>query len=370
MKRLLAIVASFVRLAAACALVWVCWQDWPAVQARDRFEELPPYDVAAEAHALFQQNRLTDAEVLLDEALAEHPDDDRLKVIRQGVENERRGWARNLQMGVQGAVTGTGNDAASLTGAVVADLFVFGDVRDLVIQSGHALKGEDTDEMIVALSAGGILLTVAPAVDLGSALLKFARRMGALSDAFAHAVAETARRAVKSRKADELSGMTHDVAELARRAKPAGAVAILKRIDDPKLLHTVAQFSQKPEGLRALLVDPETTVRWLGSGWPHAEEWLLKASQKGRAGLQYLASNSSLMFGFHPLIGLVKGLYKGNVPDLLVQLGYAYSQLILGLAAGWAAFELVLLLGRTVAPDLSRKQQPPLQPPPESAPAG
>lgn len=363
MNKLFAIVASFVRLAAACALVWICWQDWPAVQARDDFENLPPYDVAAEANELFKQNRLTDAEVLVDEALAQDPGNDRLLVIRQGIENERRNWARQLSMGAQGALTGTGNDAASLTGAVVADLFVFGDVRDLVIQGGHWLKGEATDEMIVALSAGGILLTVSPAVDLGSALLKFARRMGAISDTFAHALAETARRAIKTRKADELAGMTHDVADLSKRAKPAGAVAILKHIDDPKLLHTVAQFAQSPEGLRALLIDPETTVRWLGSGWPHAQEYLVKAVRKGRGGLAFLAGNSSLMFGFHPLIGLVKGLYKGNIPDLLLQLGYAYSQLIMGLALGWAAFELVLLLGRTIASD-------PTKPPQVRAPAG
>lgn len=365
MSKLFAIVASFVRLAAACALVWICWQDWPAVQARDAFEDLPPYDVATEAHELFKQNRLTDAEVLLDEALAQDPNNDRLLVIRQGIENERRNWARQLSMGAQGALTGRGDDAASLTGAVVADLFVFGDMRDLVIQSGHWLKGETTDEMIVALSAGGILLTVSPTVDLGSALLKFARRMGAISDAFAHALAQTARRALKERKVDELAGITRDVADLSKRARPAGAVAILRHVDDPKLLHTVAQFAQTPEGVRALLIDPEMTVRWLGSGWPHSQEWLIKASQKGRAGLAYLAGNSSLMFGFHPLIGLVKGLYKGNVPDLLLQLSYAWSQLILGLAAGWAAFELLLLLGRAISSDL-RKQPPPQA----SAPAG
>ena len=367
MNKLVAIAASFLRLAAACALVWVCWQDWPRLEALQKFDDLPPYDVAAEANELFKQNRLTDAEVLIDEALAQKPDDDRLKVIRQGIENERRSWARQLSMGARGAITGRGDTVEGLTGAVVADLFVFGDVRDLVIQSGHWLKGEDTDEMIVALSAGGILLTVAPTVDLGAALLKFARRMGAISDAFAHAVAQAARRAVKERKADAVAEMTQDVTTLAQRARPAGAVSIIKHIDDPKLLHLAAQFSKSPEGLRALLVDPETTLRWLGSGWPHAQEWLLKASTKGRAGLTYLAANSSVMFQFHPLIGMLKGLYKGNIPDLLQQLGYEYSMVALGLAVGWAVFELVLLLGRAAWPSPGISRPPP---PVESVPAG
>lgn len=367
--RLLPIAGSFVRLALALAFVAVCWQDQPGVQAREAFNDLPPYDVAAEAHELFQQNRLTEAQVLVDEALAQDPNNDRLRVIRQGIETERRSWARNLQMGMHGALTGQGEDAAGLTGAVVADLFVFGDVRDLVIQSGHFLKGEQTDEMIVALSAAGIVLTAAPGADLGAALLKFARRMGAVTDAMAHAVAEAARRAVKTRKADELKGMAQDVAELTRRARPAGAVSIVKRIDDPKVLHAVAQFAKEPGGLRALLIDPDTTVRWLASGWPHAREWLLKASARGQAGLAYLARNSTAMFGLHPLLGLAKGLWKGNVPDWLWQLGIQHSLLILGLAIGWAAYELLLLLGRAILDDLTAPAAPQAGFPPGSAPS-
>lgn len=370
MRKLVAILASFVRLAAACGLVWICWQDSPRLEALQKFDELPPYDVAAEAHVLFEQNRLTDAEVLIDDALALKPDDDRLKVIRQGIENERRSWARQLTMGTRGALTGQGDTAEGLAGAVIADLFVFGDVRDLVIQSGHWLKGEETDEMIVALSAGGVLLTVAPTVDMGAALLKFARRMGAISDAFAHAIAQAARRAVKERKADAVAEMTQDVTTLAGRARPAGAVSIIKHIDDPKLLHEAALFSKTPEGLHALLIDPDTTLRWLGSGWPHAQEWLLKASARGKAGLTYLATNSTVMFQVHPLIGLLKGLYKGNIPDLLRQLGYDYAMVVLGLALGWAVFELVLLLARAAAPGVRRAAPPPPPPPVESVPAG
>lgn len=357
--RLLGVGASLVRLALASALAWVCWQDWPSIQARDGFDALPPYDAAAEADVLFRDNRLSEALLLVDDALARDPGNARLMVIKQGLETERKSWMRQIASGGRGALTGTGSDTASLTGAVVADLFVFGDVRDLVVQTGHWLRGEETDELLVALSAGGILLTVSPEIDLGSALLKLARRMGALSDAFAHAVAKAARQAVRDRKADAISDITHDVSTLAERAKPAGAVSILKHVGDPAVLKRVVQFSESPEGVRALLLDPATTVRWLSSGWPRAPDWLLKAAGKGRAGLDYLAHNSTLMFRMHPLLGLVKGLYKGNVPDWLAALVQDCSVVLLGIALGWVAYEGVLLLGRLFGPSATRPEPAP-----------
>lgn len=361
---LLRIVSSLVRVAAAGALVWVCWQDRPAIQARDDFETLAPFDYAYEAGELFKQNRFTEALLLVDEGLAKDPANNRLLVMKQGLELERKSWMRQMALGGRGVITGRGTETAELTGAIIADLFVFGDIRDLVIETGTWLKGGDADDMIVALSAGGILLTVSPSVDLGAAVLKTARKMGALSDSLARAVTGAARKAARSRKLDPIKQITDDVSTLATRARPAGAVKILKHVDDPEVLRRVVKFSENPDGLHALMVDPKTTLRWLNSGWVHAEFWLLKAGARGRAGLDYLAKNSSMMFRAHPVVGLLKGLYKGNIPSWLLDLGQRYSLLILGLAGGWLLYELLLLAARVFGVGAGRPEAP--QPPPET----
>lgn len=367
---LLRIVASLVRVGAATALVWICWQDRPAIQARDDFEVLAPFDYAYEAGELFKQNRFTESLQLVNEGLAKDPTSNRLLVMKQGLELERRDWMRQMALGGRGAVTGRGTETAELTGAVIADLFVFGDIRDLVIETGTWLKGGDADDMIVALSAGGILLTVAPEVDLGAAVLKTARKMGALSDAMARVVADAARKAYKTRKIDPIKAITDDVGTLAKRASPPGAVKILRHVDDPEVLRRVVKFSETTEGLHALMVDPKTTLRWLNSGWTHAEFWLLKAAGRGGAGLDYLAKNSSMMFRAHPLVGLLKGVYKGNVPALLLDLGLRYSLLILGFAWGWLAYEGALLAARVLGLGSRSKAAPPAAPAPvEAAPA-
>jgi len=370
---LVRVFASMLRVAAAAALVWICWQDRPAIEARDDFEALAPFDHAYEAGELFKQNRFTEALLLVDEGLKQDPTNNRLLIMKQGLELERKSWMRQIALGGQGALTGRGTETASLTGAIVADLFVFGDIRDLVIETGTWLKGGDADAMIVALSAGGILLTVSPSVDLGAAVLKTGRKMGAVSNAMAQAVAEAARKAIKTRTVAPVKEITDDVSTLAARAKPAGAVSMLKHVDDPATLRRVVRFTENPHGLHAMLIDPKTTMRWLNSGWSHAEEWVLKAAAKGRAGLDYLAKNSSMMFRAHPLIGLAKGLYKGNIPAWLLDLGLRYSLVMLGLAGGWLLYECALLLARLLGigpPGAARpKPQPPMPPPPEAAAA-
>src|SRR5690349_495063 len=366
---LLRVAASLVRVGAAVALVWVCWQDRPAIQARDDFEALAPFDYAYEAGELFKQNRFTEALLLVDEGLAKDPNNNRLLIMKQGLELERKDWMRQMAMFGRGAVTGRGTQTAELGGAVIADLFVFGDIRDLVIETGTWLKGGDADDMIVALSAGGILLTVAPEVDLGAAVLKTARKMGALSDAMAKVVADAARKAYRTRKIDPIKQITDDVGTLAKRASPPGAVKMLRHVDDPEMLRRVVKFSENADGLHALMVDPKTTLRWLNSGWSHAEEWVLRAAAKGKPGLEYLAKNSSLMFRAHPLLGLLKGVYKGNVPALLLDLGLRYSLLVLGFAWGWLAYEGTLLAARVLGVGSRAKPAAPSEPKPAPAEA-
>ncbi|MBI3171366.1 MAG: hypothetical protein HYZ32_02080, partial [Hydrocarboniphaga effusa] len=325
----------------------VCWQDQPLVKVREEFAALPPADYWKEAGVLLDQERYSEALLVVDagiEALPGHRAS--LLMLRDRIELEQGRWMNLFQQLGQGALTGTGKNLEALTGAVVADLFVFGDVRDLVVQAGRKLSGEETDEVIVALSAGGILLTVSPALDLGAALLKFARRMGAMTERFAKNLLKVVERAVKQQNADEVLAISGDMAALSKQARPAGALAILKNVDDPAELQLAARFAEKPGGTFALWLGGRQTMTWLKQGGKRSDDLLLQASRRGRYGFDYLARNSDLLLKPHPLLGLVKGLYKGNIPDLLIELMQRYAQIVLGLAAGWLLYEFLLLLVR------------------------
>lgn len=351
MNKALAVLGSVVRLSLAAGLLWLCWQDKPALDARAGFDALPEnVDYWKEAHTLLDQERFSEALLVVDEGLAAAPPEHQraLTELKDTIRQEQGRWMFRFQQVGRGALTGTGDSVEALGGAIVADLFVFGDVRDLVIQAGRKLQGAETDPIIVGLSAGGILMTVNPAVDLGGALLKFARRMGTMSQGFARSLGDALKRAVATRNADEVAQISDDLAALSAKARPAGALAILRHVDDPGELRAARRFAERPGGVFALWLGQKETLRWIKVSAAN-EELMLKAARRGRAGFQYLAQNSAVMFRAHPLVGLLKGIYKGNVPAFLIELGRRYSEMILGFAAGWAAFEVLLLLGRLLS---------------------
>src|SRR6202030_678111 len=89
-----------------------------------------------------------------------------------------------------GLVTGNADDVASLSGTVAGDLFVLGDIRDVVREGKHLAMGEDTDRLVLGLAAVGLVVTAATYVSVGGAapvragltMVKDARKVGRLRE--------------------------------------------------------------------------------------------------------------------------------------------------------------------------------------------
>src|SRR6202045_4630721 len=89
-----------------------------------------------------------------------------------------------------GLVTGNADDVASMSGTVAGDLFVFGDIRDVVREGKHLAMGEDTDRLVLGLAAAGLAVTAATYVSIGGVapvragltLVKDARKVGRIGE--------------------------------------------------------------------------------------------------------------------------------------------------------------------------------------------
>lgn len=70
-----------------------------------------------------------------------------------------------------GFVTGEADDVASLSGTVAGDLFVFGDIRDVVREGKRLAMGEDADQLVLGLASVGLVVTAATyvSVEIGRA---------------------------------------------------------------------------------------------------------------------------------------------------------------------------------------------------------
>ena len=90
-------------------------------------------------------------------------DPQKLKKIKAELEYTS---VEKLKSIANGAITGRVYDTFSGIGAIVSDFLVWGDIRDLSIQSWKFLKNEKTDVIVAVLSGVGIFLSVKPYADV------------------------------------------------------------------------------------------------------------------------------------------------------------------------------------------------------------
>jgi hypothetical protein len=189
-----------------------------------------------------------------------------------------------------GLVTGNADDAGSLSGTVAGDLFVFGDIRDVVREGKHLVTGEDTDRLVLGLATAGLAVTAATYVSLGGVapvragltLVKDARKVGRLGEGLTEwagrsardvvdtpmleqAVASSAstspgqtvsaiRAAFHAEKAGALVRMAKDVGRISEKAGARGALDTLKIAEGPEDVARAARLAESSGGrTRAIL---------------------------------------------------------------------------------------------------------------------
>jgi hypothetical protein len=183
-----------------------------------------------------------------------------------------------------GLVTGTADDVASLSGTVAGDLFVFGDIRDVVREGKHLAFGEETDRLVLSLAAAGLAVTAATYVSAGGAaplraglsLVKDARRVGRLSGGLAEWTGRSLRDVVdtpaleeaavspsvlrgadrvsafsaafRAEKAGALVRLGKDVSRVAENAGTRGALDTLRIAEGPKDVARAARLAEAKGG--------------------------------------------------------------------------------------------------------------------------
>lgn len=210
-------------------------------------EALPDHPFCIDAEWALAENRVADALELAEAG-----------VCTSAAERARARWntiAATFSRCTAGAWSGRGDDVAAVGCALASDLVVFGDVRDLTRQGVAWARGDATDPVLIGLSAVGLVATFAPQVDAGGALLKAARRAGALTDA----LAATTVRLVRAGTWSPLVNMFSDAGRIARRLGPAGGARALRHADGVEDLATLARFVEDAP-------NPLLALRWAGKG--------------------------------------------------------------------------------------------------------
>src|SRR5664279_2877689 len=156
--------------------------------------------------------------------------------------NSSARFAKNFASGL---VTGNADDVASLSGTVAGDLFVFGDIRDVVREGKHLAMGEDTDRLVLGLAAAGLAVTAATYISIGGVapvragltLVKDARKVGRLGEGLNEWAGRSARNIVDTPMLQNAvatgsvmrPGQTMTAIKAAFRAEKAGGLVRLAK---------------------------------------------------------------------------------------------------------------------------------------------
>lgn len=205
--------------------------------------------------------------------------DDLLSRVSDAVktENSASHFAKQFATGL---VTGSADDVASLSGTVAGDLFVIGDIRDVVREGKHLAMGEDTDRLVLGLATAGLAVTAVTYVSAGGAapmragltLVKDARKVGRLGEGLAAWAGRSAREVVDTpmlqnavasasvlrpgetvnaikaafrvEKAGALVRLGKDVTRVAEKTGTRGAMDTLRIAEGPKDVARAARLAE------------------------------------------------------------------------------------------------------------------------------
>lgn len=353
------------RLCIAAGLLGILVSDNPSRLARVQFASLPGMDYLGEVRSLRRDHRYAEALLVADAGLDQMAGPEREALLEEqtAIRAEQQSVLRRGKELVRGALVGEGDSLEALIGAVAADMFVVGDVRDLVIQGGRLAVDGDSDELILALSAVGLLTTVMPEIDWVAAFLKVAKKAGSLSKRMVEALVRVIRRATDTRDYGDLRRLFGGFQTLIEKSTPAGALRILRHLDDPKEVELVADFlKRQPAGGFALHVAGKEGVDLIKASARGSEELLVQAAKKGDSGIAWLRSGGQRLLRPHLIVGALKGLEKGNIQQVVTRVAAEYDPygwLVIPLCAAWTFLEGAWLWRRLI---MRRPQAPVPQP--------
>jgi hypothetical protein len=202
-------------------------------------------------------------------------------------ENSSSHFAKRFASGL---VTGNADDVASLSGTIAGDLFVFGDIRDVVREGKHLAMGEETDRLVLGLATAGLAVTAATYISVGGVapvragltLVKDARKVGRLGEGLTEWAGRSARdmvdapmlqnavasgsvlrpgqtvsaikAAFHAEKAGALVRLAKDVGRVGEKAGARGALDTLRIAEGPQDVARAARLAESKGGqTRAIL---------------------------------------------------------------------------------------------------------------------
>lgn len=332
-------------------------------------ERMPDYDYLPEIHELEAESRLGEAEHLADWVLSGSSITNRdvVAALRTEINRKRTSLWDRSKRAVKGFVVGDGTSIEELSGAVVSDFLLWGDIRDLAKQGYNKVTGKETDPVVAALAAigvgtslatfaaggataaeavaapatGGASSAAVPATaaatsaaavaDASLSFMKILRKTGHLTKRFSRFLVDACKRTSKAKSLDKGLGEAFvGIKNLTQGLGAARAATIMKHVDDVDSLKTVSKMAKQTAEPTMIIVRAHGAdgIKALGklADAENGAVILEKAARKGAPGLKKLMSyvkygaraGKSLRHGNIQKFSTMLVKYIGRIPAAII----------------------------------------------------
>ena len=218
--------------------------------------EIPEYNYVPEVKKLIYLNRFGEAEELCrDIILQDLPGAEEAKVLHKLCKNESKSASRRIGLVLNGFIKGSANSLEEAGGALVSDLIIYGDIRDLLMQGYFKITGQETDPLIVLLSTAGLATSLLQTADWVPAAMKILVKTGAVTAHFRRTMTRMLRTVLKNGKAGKpVIECFDDLAGLIKRNSFPRTARFMKYINTPKELAFYRKLTAKSSSMPYLIL--------------------------------------------------------------------------------------------------------------------
>lgn len=320
-RRILVKLTGFILLIVA-GVLGTAWWESGIVKLKD-------HDYLPDIEELLEQQQYGEALAIAREVaeLQGMPNREVIQSMIPEIEQEQASYVRKSKDFVKGAITGKGDTGSMLSGSLVADVFVYGDLRDLSIEAWHKFNGDEVDEFVVLLSTIGIAASAATlvpeptstatgaTVQAGATTLKVLKKGDALSPQMVKSLRILLDQAKNSKNLDAVNVILSDAGVIVKYAPDGSLIGVFKQVDNPKELKAIAEWMKvAPERtVVSIQVGGKRAVRWINDGNGPGAKATRVAIRKGKAGF------TRLRFLSRPTKMIWKGDFSGIVRDIFME---------------------------------------------------
>lgn len=305
--------------------------------------KLSNYDYLSDIRKLRQEGNQEEA-FLLAEYVSRTPDLPNQELIAAEIRDmkAKQSPISRIKRGIVGFLTGRGESTEEMGGAMVSDLLLGGDLRDLITSIG-GFNGKDSDPFIEALRSVRGLTAQEQTVDWSPSLLKILRKSGSVSVSFESWLMSEIHKSVQAGNlTPELAAVFQNSAKLAQSLGLPRMRSTFKYVNTPEdLAGFTALAGQKPD-IAYLVVKNggmELVREQKERDTSRSLELLTLAAHKGPAGVGVLLKPS------FKLSHVLKGLHHGESWQVFTSAVGSGMEKLLALLRGNSLFTFIPIVG-------------------------